>query len=200
MVERREESPPGGSAPSWLPPASGLRILEVGCGDADDIGDLWATGRVAELTGVDLDETAVVRARARWPQARFLCADAAHLPETYRHRFDIVLIRRPDLLAQPGRWQRVFAVARAYLRPGGRVVAVVLGVAEAAVARRWLERSGLDVVQAPDGGGTGEQVLVAQPAAWPAVWDDAGDAAVCDTATGVCISERTEVPARAPPG
>jgi len=66
--------------PFWLPAGSAVRVLEVGCGTADDVGTLLATGRVAEYIGVDLDELAVVRARAQWPRATFLCADAAQLP------------------------------------------------------------------------------------------------------------------------
>jgi len=173
--------------PFWLP-AGPVRVLEVGCGTADDVGTLLASGRVAEYIGVDLDELAVVRARAQWPRATFLCADAAQLPEAYHRRFDLVLIRRPDMLAQPSRWRQVFAKVSAYLGDGGRVVVITLGQAEAAVARQWLEEAGMEVAQGDVPDGPMRWVLVAAPARRPHVWEDAEAAPSCDVGFGGCCS------------
>jgi SAM-dependent methyltransferase len=137
----------------WLPPAIPLRLLEIGCGTAEDAG-AWVAWGVGEYVGVDLDETAVLQARARWPDLTFLCEDAARLLPEAVGQFDAVLIRRPDLLVRPTNWRRVFAALRGLLRPRGRVLLAGLGKGEAALARRWLAESGLRVIgeaQASDG-------------------------------------------------
>jgi predicted TPR repeat methyltransferase len=129
----------------WLPLVPSPRLLEIGCGAAEDAGE-WLAGGVAEYVGVELDEVAIAQARARWPGLTFLCADAAHLPRAVVGRFHAVLIRRPDLFARPGNWQQVFAVLPALLQPQGRVLVTLLGAGETAVARRWLETNGLHIV------------------------------------------------------
>jgi len=142
----REGAPARFAGHPWLqlPRGSGLRLLEIGCGTAEDAG-LWLHKGVHEYVGVDLDETAIAQARSRLPDVTFLCADAARLPSVYAGYFDIVLIRRPDLFARPRNWQQVFGVLPALLRPGGRVLVVLIGQGETMVARRWLEGSGLPV-------------------------------------------------------
>ncbi len=130
----------------WLPPGVALRVLDIGCGAAEEAGELLASGRVRDFLGVDLDEGAIAEARARWPGARFVCADAARLSPGRIGRFDAILIRRPDLLAQPGRWRQVFARLPVWLSPGGRVILTLIGEGEARLARRWLEEAGLRVL------------------------------------------------------
>jgi len=154
---------------------------------------LVATGRVAEIVGVDLDETALTQARARWPQGTFLCADAARLGEAYHRRFDLVLIRQPDLLAQPAHWRAVFAAVPIYLRPGGRVVVVLLGGVEESLARRWLEEDGLRVARADASEGGARRVLVAEPGTGPLVWEEGDVGGVCDVRTGACAPAGREV-------
>lgn len=94
-----------------------------------EAGGLLASGTVTEFVGVDLDETAIIEARARWPGAKFICADAARLGPEYTRRFDTVLIRRPDLLAQPGRWRQVFKRLPTLLQAEGRVLLTLFGEA-----------------------------------------------------------------------
>ncbi len=127
----------------WLPPGDALRLLDIGCGTAEEAGALIASGRVRDFLGVDLDEEAIVRARARWRGTRFVCADAARLRPEHVGLFDVILLRRPDLLAQPGRWRAVFARLPALLSSGGRVIVTVIDEGEALLARRWLEEAGL---------------------------------------------------------
>lgn len=127
----------------WLPPGAALRVLDIGCGAAEEAGELLASGRVRDFLGVDLDEGAIAEARARWPGARFVCADAARLSPGRIGQFDTILIRRPDLLAQPERWRQVFARLPAWLLPDGRVILTLIGEGEARLARRWLEEVGL---------------------------------------------------------
>lgn len=130
----------------WLPTTPALRLLEIGCGAAEDAGE-WLAGGVGEYVGVDLDETAVAQARSQWPSLTFLCADAAGLAGEYRGSFDVVLIRRPDLFVRPGNWQQVFAALPRLLRSGERVLVMLMGRGETVVARRWLEESGLSVME-----------------------------------------------------
>ncbi|MCS6963371.1 MAG: class I SAM-dependent methyltransferase [Thermoflexus sp.] len=130
----------------WLPPEGEIRLLDVGCGTAEEAGEFLASGRVVDFLGVDLDEGAIAQARARWPEARWICADAARLSsKTLGGRFDAILIRRPDLLLQPARWRRVFRRLSEWLRPGGWIIVTVIGDGEAELARRWLEEAGLRV-------------------------------------------------------
>jgi SAM-dependent methyltransferase len=167
----------------WLPAGDSLHVLEIGCGVPEGLGQLLESGGVREFVGVDLDEAAVRRARARWPQATFLCADAARLPPSLAGRFHVVLVRRPDLLAQPGRWREVLHRVPVWLHPGGRAVLSVTGQAEALVASRWLEEAGLRVTHREERADLGLRLCVAE-APPVVVWDGSGE--VCDTRTGRC--------------
>lgn len=179
----------------WLPFATSLHLLEIGCGTANETGLLLDSGRVAEFVGVDLDETAIVRARARWPQATFLCADAANLPAEYWGRFDAILIRRPDLFVQPERWRHVFATLPRLLRPEARVIVTLIGAAETSVAREWLETNGLRVIHDAEQPGSGEPRLIVAEISLPALIrldDDAADGMYCDALTGECFRPSVE--------
>ncbi|GBD08331.1 27-O-demethylrifamycin SV methyltransferase [Candidatus Thermoflexus japonica] len=134
----------------WLPPRKGIRLLDIGCGTAEEAGELLASGKVADFLGVDLDERAIVEAQARWPEARFMCEDAVRLSPEAVGRFEVILIRRPDLLAQPARWHPVFLRLPVLLRPAGRVIVTLIGGGEAALAQRWLEEAGLRILQVED--------------------------------------------------
>lgn len=170
----------------WLPPRDPLRVLEIGCGAGEGLGQLLESGRVLEFVGVDLDETAIEEARARWPQATFLCADAARLPASFVGRFDVALLRRPDLLAQPQRWREVFDRLPVWLRPGGRAIVAVMGQAEASLASRWLGEGGLQVIHRGEQGGLPLRVFVAE-APFPVLWDNSGEGMACDARTGDCL-------------
>jgi trans-aconitate methyltransferase len=51
------------------------RVLDLGCGKGAFTHQLWRHG--ADVVGVDLSETAVTIARARFPDIRFVAADVA---------------------------------------------------------------------------------------------------------------------------
>jgi len=138
----------------WLPPGMGIRLLDIGCGIAEEAGELLSSGRIREFLGVDLDERAIAEARRRWPGARFEVADAAELAAEGVGRFEVILLRRPDLLAQPARWRRVFARLPDLLSPDGRVIVTLIAEGEARLARRWLEEAAL-------------RVLSVEPLPWP---------------------------------
>ncbi|CAB3706345.1 2-methoxy-6-polyprenyl-1,4-benzoquinol methylase, mitochondrial [Paraburkholderia phenoliruptrix] len=106
-------------------PATGERVLDIGCGaGASSLALAARVGAVGQVLGVDISEPLIDRARAlarHDTPARFLVADAssAELPEG---AFDILFSRFgvmffPDPTA-------AFAHMRRALRPGGRVAFV----------------------------------------------------------------------------
>ncbi len=131
----------------WLPPEGVIRLLDIGCGTAEEAEELLASGRVVDFLGVDLDEGAIAQARARWPKAQWMCADAARLSLEDIGRFKVILIRRPDLLLQPARWREVFSRLPELLQPGGWIIITAIGDGEAVLAQRWLEEAGLQIFQ-----------------------------------------------------
>ncbi|GAA4300969.1 class I SAM-dependent methyltransferase [Actinomadura luteofluorescens] len=149
------------------------QVLDVGCGCGVPVARrLSDAGH--QVTGVDVSDVQIERARALVPGADFIRADATalDLPDT---SFDAVvclyalihmpLDRQPRLLENIARW----------LRPGGRLLATTgqdawtgssddwLGgtatmwwsQTDAATYRAWLQRNGLEVTEqqfVPDGG------------------------------------------------
>lgn len=164
----RGDDDPAGQYGPWL---AGLRdrlpphgtVLDIGCGNGVPVArDLVSAGY--RVTGVDISDVQVERARGLVPGAEFLRADATEL-DFPDESFDAVvslyalihmpLDRQPGLLRQSGRW----------LRPGGWLLAVAgqdactgtqdnwLGgpavmwwsQADAATYRTWIGDAGLDV-------------------------------------------------------
>ncbi|WP_432937610.1 class I SAM-dependent methyltransferase [Kribbella sp. CA-253562] len=141
----------------------GSRVLDIGCGSGIPLArELAGAGHA--VTGVDLSEVQVCRARELVPQATFIQADAAALdfpPESFDAVVSLyMLIHLPqdeqqELLAKVARW----------LRPGGWFVCTTgqhewTGVdgdwldsgvsmwwshADADTNRAWIVRSGLTV-------------------------------------------------------
>jgi len=183
----------------WLASTSPARLLDIGCGTAVEADPLLATGLIAEFVGVDLDETAVSQAQSRLPQATFICADAAALDGD--HSYNTILIRRPDLLAQPDSWQRVFANLNGLLTPSGRILVTVIGDGEAAMVRRWLAANAHPIAHEETLPLRDETTLfvadaVAQKAPSPIkmmTFDFAeGEGMYCDPLTGLCVTPELE--------
>ncbi len=177
---------------SRLPPERPLRVLDVGCGDCPEAPALLAAG--VELTGIDTDERAIVRARTTSPAAAFVCADAATLKPGWSAPFDVVLLRRPELAASPQAWRRIFSSIPSWLSPRGQVIVSTPGPSEAEAAGRWLDEAGLAAAPAVQLGAEQERYAVtatrpvpATDPTTPVVWeDDSEPGAVCDLATGTC--------------
>jgi SAM-dependent methyltransferase len=144
-------------------PAGGA-VLDLGCGCGVPLARDLAAGGYA-VTGVDLSDVQIERARRLVPKARFVRADATQISFP-RSSFDAVvslyavihmpLDEQPSLLGRIGRW----------LRPGGWLLATTghsawtgaedhwLGGeapmwwshADATTYRDWIEQAGLSVV------------------------------------------------------
>jgi ubiquinone/menaquinone biosynthesis C-methylase UbiE len=94
-----------------LPPAE--RALDLGCGD----GRLTGALRAAELTGADVSEVALERARRRLPHAELVALDPdAPLPFA-DNRFDLVLCA--ETIEHVRDVQLLLSEARRVLTPGG---------------------------------------------------------------------------------
>lgn len=101
----------------------GKSLLHLQCHFGQDTLSLARLG--AEVTGVDLSDEAIARARQLSDQlqlsAGFICCDLYNLPSHLDHQFDIVFSSYgtigwlPDLKA----WASIIA---RYLKPGGRFV------------------------------------------------------------------------------
>ncbi len=105
----------GGDVVALLDPRPGERILDLGCGG----GQLSATMAGSQVTGVDSDPVLIGRARARYPELRWIVADIAGLD--LGEAFDGVF-SNAVLHWLPGP-QQALAVVERHLAPGGRFVA-----------------------------------------------------------------------------
>ena len=178
----------------WLADKAPVRLLDIGCGTAVEAEPLLATGLIAEFVGVDLDESAVSLAQSHLPQATFVCADAAALDDS--HHYNVILIRRPDLLAQPSSWQLVFAKLPDLLEPSGRIIVTVIGEQEAALSRQWLTANALPIIHTETLPLAEESYLLVADA--PAIKAPSsftlktldfaeGEGMYCDPLTGLCV-------------
>lgn len=93
-------------------------LLEIGCASGEAAAHLAEQG-YRSLTAVDIDETAVERARNRMPGGRFVCADACALPFP-EGEFDGVFCEAAFSVI-PDKNGAVCSYARV-LRLGGRVL------------------------------------------------------------------------------
>lgn len=122
-VERNAEAERGREA-FWLPFLDAHPVasaLEVGCNVGGNLR--WVAERVAEVTGVDVNERALDRLRQRLPTVQALRAEAARLPFD-DSSFDLVftmgvLIHQPEesldaVLQEMERCSRRFVLAGEY--------------------------------------------------------------------------------------
>lgn len=114
----------GAALLEWLNPQPGEVILDLGCGTGDLSVRIAQVG--AEVWGVDADPAMLAQARAKFPDLRFLQADAMALPD-FGRTFDAIFSNAvlhwiPDL-------DRLAESLARTLRPGGRFVAECGGTA-----------------------------------------------------------------------
>ena len=109
-------------AEEYVRARAGDRVLDLGCGPADLVAELPTR---IEYTGVDASERYVRTAARRFAgRGRFLCrrVDRALVEELGHARFDLVVAHGLVHHLDDTQAAEFFALARAALRPGGRVV------------------------------------------------------------------------------
>ena len=139
----------------------GARILDLGCGCGVPVAQYLAKNHT--VTGVDIAETQIVRARTLVPNARFLCADmteAAFADGSFEAVISFYAVIHVPLEQQFALFQRI---AR-WLAAGGCLLVTVghaawtgtkddwhgatmyWSQADAATYRDWLTQTGFDVL------------------------------------------------------
>jgi trans-aconitate methyltransferase len=114
----------GGDVVDLLDPATGERILDLGCGTGQlTAGIAGAVGRSGRVVGIDRSAEMVARAREEHPGVDFLRADARAF--TVRDRFDAVFSNAA--LHWITEQDAVTATVTDLLGPGGRFVAELGG-------------------------------------------------------------------------
>lgn len=97
------------------PPASALDILDAGCGTG--LCGPWIKPQARHLSGVDLSEGMVAKARARGDYDELAVAELTDYMTSHAEAYDLVL--SADTLVYFGDLAAVVAAAYAALRPGG---------------------------------------------------------------------------------
>ena len=67
-----------------------MKILEIGCGTGHNLQQLYNLG-YRKISGIDLSESMIAKAKAKLPDVELLNADAESLPFT-KNTFDIIII------------------------------------------------------------------------------------------------------------
>lgn len=105
----------GGEILSWLAPAAGLRVLDVGCGDGALTERISASG--ATVIGIDTSPAMLDAARVRGLDVR----ETSVTQMEFAAEFDAVFSNAVlHWVTEP---ERAIARMRAALKPGGRLVA-----------------------------------------------------------------------------
>jgi SAM-dependent methyltransferase len=116
---------------------AGAAVLDLGCGSGLPVArDLTAAGR--HVTGVDISEVQIRRARELVPAAEFLRADVSSVgfePESFDAVVSFFALIHLPLDEQPGLLGRIAG----WLRPGGLFVATVGHAAWTGYEDNWLD-------------------------------------------------------------
>ena len=108
---------------------AGKRALTIGCGFGDDAEQLAAWSFAT--TAFDISETAVRRARERFPKSRvdYVAADLLQPPPAeWRAAFDFILeVYTLQVLPDPDLRSRAIANMAAMLRPRGEILVIARG-------------------------------------------------------------------------
>ncbi len=125
------------------------RALELGCGDSPALEMVLPESSpvLYLMIGVDRDLAPLRRAR-RQDSARYLVqadlhlvqADAARLP--FRCRFDLILVRHPDIDQNHLTWKPTIQKAIDWLAESGLFLITTYSVSEIESAGRWLAEAG----------------------------------------------------------
>jgi trans-aconitate methyltransferase len=178
-------------------------VLDLGCSTCEEGEALLEAG--ARLTCVDQDGVTLEQTARRLPAATCVTSDAARFAPEANERFDVVLLRRPDVAIQGERWHAAFGKLPSWIAQGGHVVVTTPGDWEAHIVRTWLEELGTrDIKEVLMDWQDERHVLIAegieprdgQPKAQtPAemlAWESDDIPMVCDVRTGRCTPVSTQ--------
>ena len=102
---------------------SGARVLDLGCG-AGVPADLWLANAGFDVTGIDISEVQIERARNLVPGAKFVCDDIATF-DVEGDSFDAVITLYALIHVPLEDQRKLFPRIRKWLRPGGFLLAIV---------------------------------------------------------------------------
>ena len=132
-------------------PAPGMRVLDVGCGPAEILGEL--SDDVTYL-GFDLSERYIEAARKRWgPRGTFRCAPVNEVTVRDLPKVDVVIAVGVLHHLDDRDAERLFTLAASVLARGGRVVTYdpCFAPTQGALARFLVSRDRGQHVRSPDG-------------------------------------------------
>ncbi len=181
----------------YIPKKRPLKLLDIGCSDCMEGEELIRSGVI--LTGIDQDEETMKAVRVRLSEGKFLTMNAAdyQTPEF----FDVILLRRPDLILGFRSWKKVFSRLSNWLTIGGLILVTTTGESEAKIALQLFSEIGTSGVELVSTEWENEQYLLraeAPDSLHSAVdskrnllvdelmWTDDQPAWVCDSKTGIC--------------
>jgi SAM-dependent methyltransferase len=137
----RTDDAPDDEYGDWLAELTGhlpasADVLDLGCGCGVPVAR-WLAGHGCAVTGVDLSAVQIERARALVPEARFLHADMGDV-RFPAASFDAVVALYSLIHLPLADQRRLFESIRAWLRPGGRFLAIVGAEAWTGTEDDWL--------------------------------------------------------------
>jgi len=117
-----------------------LRILDVGCGfclEADVLTSFF--GEYFQLSdsqisfiGLDSNKEKINRDKEVYQSDgyRFVCGDARKLDDVVEGKFDVVVIRHPNIFGNEKSWKKIFKKSYKVMDPGGLLVSTCLSPME----------------------------------------------------------------------
>jgi trans-aconitate methyltransferase len=173
----------GTSYPAWIDDlVAGLNdgdpVLDLGCGNGIPVSQVLSER--FDITGIDISDVQVERARRLAPRATFRRADMTQIhfrPQTFAAVVSLFALIHVPVAQQPRLIERISG----WLRPGGQLLATVGHIAwtgtednwhgarmywsqaDAASYAQWLDDAGFDIVSRrfiPEGH-TGHELIVA---------------------------------------
>ena len=126
-----------------LPLGRGLKILDAGCGEGHLLEKLYKYQADNDYYGVDLTEIALVKARQRCPQAKFILSDLAKI-DLPSAGFDIIICT--ETLEHISNYRGVLKEFERLLKPNGCLIITFPNEFWWTVSRFFLGRRPIKVV------------------------------------------------------
>jgi len=140
LLEYQHRLPPYGRKRDYLERMTeglprGARVLDLGCGPG--LQSAWLAERF-RVTGVDFSRAQLALARARSPAATFLLADMCSL-QFRPGSFDAIAAIYSIIHVPREEHERLLRSLRTFLKPGGRLFAVLGAQAWEGTEDNWLD-------------------------------------------------------------